>query len=120
MDSLLLKNISTNCILGSNPEERTRKRRVIISLEFFFDFTEAGKNDDLTKTIDYGQVTRDVVDFAENSRFHLIEALAYAISEMCLEKYPVIDALTVRILKPAPCQDLQSASARVSRARVHP
>ena len=52
MDSIFLRDITVSCILGCDPEERTRRRLVKISVELFLDLDEAAKSDDLNKTVD--------------------------------------------------------------------
>ena len=104
MDSIFLRDITVSCILGCDPEERTRRRLVKISVELFLDLDEAARSDDLNKTV------------AEGTSFHLIEALAGAVATFCLED-PKVRRVDLQVTKPLPCPGLNAATIRISRER---
>jgi dihydroneopterin aldolase/2-amino-4-hydroxy-6-hydroxymethyldihydropteridine diphosphokinase len=64
------------------------------------DFREAGKNDDLTKTISYAEVCDDIEKIFLTAKYNLIEKCAEEIAEFLLEKYSRISELKVKIKKP--------------------
>ena len=116
MDSIFLRDITVSCILGCYPEERTRRRLVKISVELFLDLDEAARSDDLNKTVDYGNLVRRIIEFAEGTNFHLIEALAGAVATFCLED-PKVRRVDLQVTKPLPCPGLNAAAIRISRER---
>ena len=116
MDSIYLRDVTVSCILGCDPEERTRRRLVKISVELFLDLDEAAKSDDLNKTVDYGTLVRKIIEFAEGTSYHLIEALAGAVATFCLED-PKVRRVDMQVTKPLPCPGLNAASIRISRER---
>ena len=101
MDSIFLRDITVSCILGCDPEERTRRRLVKISVELFLDLDEAGRSDDLNKTVDYGNLVRRIIEFAEGTSYHLIEALAEGVAAFCLED-PKVRRVDLQVVKPLP------------------
>ena len=116
MDSILLRDITVSCILGCDPEERHRRRLVKITVELFLDLDEAVRTDDLTKTVDYGSLVKRIIEYAEGTSFHLIEALAGAVADFCLED-PKVVRVDLQVIKPLPCQGLNAAAIRISRER---
>ena len=70
-----------------------------VDVELVLDLRPAGQEDDLTRTIDYGEVFEACRSIVESTSFRLIEAVAEAIADELLATYPV-DMVTVRVRKP--------------------
>ena len=56
MNKIILKDFEVKACHGCNPEEKTNPQRFLFTAEVFYDFSQAAKNDDLTKTISYSDV----------------------------------------------------------------
>lgn len=88
MDKIILKNYQITSCHGCNPEEKITPQRFVFTAEIFYDFSEAAKFDNLTKTISYSDVKKALKSFCENNCFDLIETLATRSAELLLKKYP--------------------------------
>ena len=86
---------------GVLPEEAALGQRFYISLDARLDLAPAGRADDVAKTVSYADLTAIAVSIGTGRRFDLIEALAEAIAEAILARFPALDAITVRIDKPS-------------------
>ncbi|EAT59051.1 dihydroneopterin aldolase [Chlorobium ferrooxidans] len=86
-------------------EEHTVGAKYEVDAELFFDYTDAAKNDDITKTIDYGAVYRKIRAALTLRKFFLIEAVAYEIAHELLLDFPVIERLSIRVRKRNPPVD---------------
>ena len=64
------------------------------------DLRRPGVDDDLAKTVDYGEVYEAAAQIVESTSFRLLEALAEAIAHEVLGDFPV-DEVVVRVRKPA-------------------
>ena len=84
MDRILIQDLLVRCIIGVNEDERHQKQDVVINLTLTADLSKAGKSDRFEDTVDYRAIKKQVMALAENSQFHLIEALAEAIAALCL------------------------------------
>lgn len=73
MNKIILKDFEVKACHGCNPEEKTNPQRFLFTAEIFYDFSQAAKNDDLTKTISYSDVKKTLKSFCENNCFNLIE-----------------------------------------------
>ena len=71
-----------------------------VDVELVLDLQEAGVNDDLTRSVDYGRVYEVVRAIVESTSFRLLEAIAEAISHELLADFDV-DEVGVRVCKPA-------------------
>jgi dihydroneopterin aldolase len=70
-----------------------------LDVELSLDLQPASVDDDLARTVDYGEVFETCRAIVESTSFRLIEALAEAIAHELLADYP-IDEVTVRVRKP--------------------
>ena len=104
---------------GLLPEEATLGQRFYISLDARLDLAPAGRTDDVARTVSYTDLTAIAVSIGTERRFDLIEALAEAIAGTILARFPVLDAITVRIDKPsAPVPAiLDGICVEITRAR---
>jgi dihydroneopterin aldolase len=103
---------------GALPEEKKRGQRFLFDV--YVVAHDAGvRSDQLADTVDYTQVVACVRDVCEGRRFNLIEALAAAIADTLLERFPVSRA-RVRVRKPevrleAPAEYTAATIERVRR-----
>jgi FolB domain-containing protein len=70
-------------------------------MDLVTDLRRAGETDDLSASVDYGDVCRRVLRIGTERSFHLIEALAETIARMVLDVYPV-ERVRVRVTKTPP------------------
>ena len=66
MDKIFIKDLFLRCIIGINPEERTKKQDIIINVTLHADLASAGKSDDIEDTIDYKKMKMEI----SNSPIH--------------------------------------------------
>lgn len=114
MDKIFIRDLALRCIIGLYPEERINKQDVIINVTMTTDLSAAGKSDDLNDTVDYKAIKLNILEFAENSSFNLIESLAEGIAQICL-KDPKVQNTTVTIDKPGALRFCRSVAVEVTR-----
>ena len=71
-----------------------------VDVELVMNLQPAGVDDDLERTVDYGQVFAVARQIVESTTFRLLEALAEAIGHEVLAGFPAVDEVGVRIRKP--------------------
>lgn len=105
---------------GLLPEEAVTGQRFYISLDAEVDTRAAGMSDDMTASVSYADMADVTVVIATHQRFNLLEALAEAVATSLLGRFPLIEAITVRIDKPsAPVPHvLDSVSVEIRRSRA--
>ena len=117
MDRIIISDILVRCIVGVRKEERREKQDVTINIVLTADLRQAGETDRLEDSIDYSALKKRVVAMAEESRFHLIEALAERIARICLEHPRVVEA-QVRVEKPTALRYARSVGVDITRSRT--
>ncbi|MGC8557743.1 MAG: dihydroneopterin aldolase [Nitrososphaeria archaeon] len=94
-----IKGLTVYCIIGANSWERNIKQKVIIDINLWVDASEAIYSDRLENTLDYKKLKDKVLSFVQSSSYHLIEALAYNVANMCLQEDKV-KMVRVKVSKP--------------------
>ncbi|GIO69590.1 dihydroneopterin aldolase [Paenibacillus sp. JTLBN-2024] len=119
MDKMKLHRMEYYGYHGVFEEERKLGQRFYIDLELELDLREAGRNDDLSKTVNYAEVHELVKKVVETESFRLIEALGERVASLLLDTYTSIDALTVKVTKPHPPFDIhfQGVTVELHRTR---
>jgi dihydroneopterin aldolase len=103
---------------GVDEEERRAGQRFLFDLKLVL-ARGAGSSDRIGDTVDYRQVAILVKEVSDGRRFHLLEALAGAVADALLERFPV-EAARVRVRKPEVRLDppVEYSAVTVSRARA--
>ena len=81
---IIIDQLKVETIIGVNPEERVKKQPIIISLSFHTDIKNAAKTDELKDSVDYDQLSKNIISMVETSSFNLIEALAEEVALLVL------------------------------------
>ena len=104
---------------GVYAEENKLGQKFVVSLVLYTDTASAGRNDDLSASIDYGQVAHEVDRFMHEHTFRLIEAVAEGVADMLLNTHDLLMAVRVRIEKPwAPVGlPLKTVAVEIERTR---
>ncbi len=116
MDRILISDLLVRCIIGVNEGERREKQDVVINIAISTDLGRAGRSDRFEDAVDYRAIKKRIVAMAENSRFYLVEALAEAVSQECLE-HPAIAEVQVRVEKPSALRFARSVGVEITRQR---
>ena len=75
-DKIHIKDLELFCNHGVFPEETKLGQKFLLSLTLYTDTREAGRTDDLTKSIHYGDVSHMAKTYLQEHTFLLIEAAA--------------------------------------------
>lgn len=100
MDYISIKGLETFGYHGVFEEEAFLGQKFIIDATLFLDVREAGKQDDLTKSIDYGEACNVIKKIVEVERYQLIEALAEEIAKRLLISFTQLKQVEITVKKP--------------------
>ena len=85
-DVIEIHDLLVRAIIGINADERVNLQDVLINVRLETDTRPAARTDDIADAVNYRTIAKDIIEFVENSRFHLVERLADtdAKKEACL------------------------------------
>jgi dihydroneopterin aldolase len=84
---------------GVEEEERRNGRMFLYDVRL--EVSEAARSDRIEDAVDYREVADCVREVSDGGPFHLLEALAGAVADAIVERFPV-EHVRVRVRKPAP------------------
>jgi len=92
MDKIMLPEIPFTACYGCDPEEKVIPQPFTVSITMHVSTRQAGEKDDLSLTVDYGDVYLRVKEFCESHSFDLIETLAEKIAGLVLSDVRIFRA----------------------------
>ena len=116
-DIIKISNLEVFAYHGVLKEENSLGQKFIICAELSTDISEAAKDDDITKSINYASVCKTIEKYLKENTFKLIETTADKLATYLLRKYERLDYIRLEIKKPwAPIHmSLETVSVQVDR-----
>ena len=117
MDKIHIKNLEVFARHGVFPEENALGQKFVVSAVLYTFTREAGRADDLAKSIHYGEVSRFITEFMEQNTFQLLETAAERLAEELLLNTERLEKIRLEIKKPwAPVGlPLETVSVEIER-----
>jgi FolB domain-containing protein len=115
-DRIFIRELLVRCILGLTDDERRERQDVLVSLVIYTDLGAAAASDGVHDSVNYRELKKQVLAVAEQSSYHLLEALAERIASVCLS-YPRVERVRVTVDKPGALRFARSVGVSITRAR---
>lgn len=117
MDKIKIRGLEIWAKHGVFPEENVLGQKFVISADLYTNTRSAGKSDDLTQSIHYGEVCQFMKTFMEEHTYQLIETVAEKLAEELLLVFEHLQGIRLEIAKPwAPVGlPLDTVSVEISR-----
>ncbi|MFB5190321.1 dihydroneopterin aldolase [Alicyclobacillus fastidiosus] len=100
MDEIVLKGMPFFGYHGVLPEENAIGQRFVVNVWLACELSEAGRTDDVSKTVDYARVYAIVREVVEGLPKKLIEAVAEDVARQLLTTFARLQSVTVEVEKP--------------------
>lgn len=115
MDSIFIRGLKVETIIGIYGWERELKRPLVFDLDLHSEFAAAASSDQMRDSIDYAAVHALVSRIASEFQPQLLETLAEKLARELFASFPVL-GLTLTIHKPGaiPVEDV---GVRIERKR---
>jgi dihydroneopterin aldolase len=101
-DCIEINEIKISTYLGVPDEEREKPQLIHLSAKLFLHrdtIAQAARNDDVLATVDYAKVCDTLIQEVHDRPRKLLETLAEELSAIVFEKYPLVQALDLRLTK---------------------
>ncbi len=117
LDRIHIKNLEVFGKHGVYEEENKLGQKFLVNAAVYTHTREAGLNDDLTKSIHYGELAHFIAKFMADHTYQLIETAAEQMARALLLRFPAMEKITLEILKPwAPVGlPLETVSVEITR-----
>jgi len=116
MDRIVIKDLLARCVIGVTDEERRERQDVVINVSLSADLRKAGKSDRIEDSLDYRETKKRILSAVEASEYHLVEALAERVAEICLVE-DLVQEVVVLVEKPSALRFARSVGVEIVRGR---
>ncbi len=116
-DTIFLRGLEVECIIGFIEWERKIPQRVVIDFELPVDCSRAAGSDEVEDTLDYKRVAKRLIAFVEASQFKLVETLAHRAALLVLEEFGV-EWIRISINKPGAIRGSRDVGVSIERTRA--
>lgn len=120
MDRIILEGMQFYTYHGVDEAEQVLGQPLTVDLEMALDLGPAGREDDLSRTVDYAAVYTLVRKAVTGRRRRLLEAVAEDVARLVLDGFAQVQRVRVRIrkLRPPIPGPLAAASVEIVRGRA--
>lgn len=100
-----LKDIRANALIGVYDEERKAPQRILINIWIDYEPTSAVTSDDVADTLDYCELTKEIIAHVESTDYFLLERLVESVLDIVMQQ-PLAQYARVEIDKPDVLKDM--------------
>lgn len=117
LDKIKIENLEIFANHGVFQEENKLGQKFLVSATLYTDTRRAGRTDELTASIHYGEVSQFIDSYMKSHIFQLIERVAESLAEELLVNIPLLQKVRIEVKKPwAPIGlPLETVSVEVER-----
>jgi FolB domain-containing protein len=116
LDRIHIRDLLLRCVVGVRDWERASPQDVVLNITLHADLRAACASDEIADTVDYVAIKKQVIELVEGSSFRLVEALAQAVADVCLED-PKVRRVDVVVEKPGALRFARTVAVEISRGR---
>ncbi|MGD8430327.1 MAG: dihydroneopterin aldolase [Ectothiorhodospiraceae bacterium] len=114
MDTVFLKGVRVEAVIGVHEWERARSRPLLVDLEMAADAAAAAASDAIDDALDYDAIATKLRSLAEATRFQLIETLADHLAAAVREEFAV-PWLRLTVHKPGAVRGVHDLGVTIER-----
>ena len=99
-DKVIIRNLEVFGHHGVHPEETVLGQKFLIDAELYLSTRKAGKTDNLTDSVSYGDAARLIKKEMTGQNDKLLERVAERVAESLLFAFPAVSEVMIQIKKP--------------------
>ncbi len=117
MDTVFIKDLRIETIIGIYDWERQVKQTISLDLEMAHDISRAAASDDIQFALNYKAIAKRLIAFVEGSEFLLIERLAEEVARIVMHEFQV-PWLRLSVHKPGALRGAKDVGVTIERGQV--
>ena len=116
MDKVFIEGLEVDTVIGAYDWERDIRQCLSLDLAFAWDNRIPAENDDLAKALDYATVSERIQQFADVSRFQLVETFAERLAETLISEFQ-LQWLRIKVTKPGAVPAARGVGVEIERGQ---
>ena len=117
MDTITIDSLHIKTIIGVNDDEKVTPQDLYLTVAMGVDIQASLTSDDLNDTVDYDSLSKSLIDFIEQSRYELIEALSHDCVKLIFDFSDIIKQVDFTVSKPNAIPNAITTMFSMSRHR---
>lgn len=118
MDTVFIEGLKTQAIIGIYDWERENRQPLIFDIDMDLPITQAAKSDNIDDTVNYKQVSDEVIALVEQSRHELLETLCEEICQHILNNHLAVQVIRLKVSKPQAVAETNTVGLKIARYRA--
>jgi dihydroneopterin aldolase len=114
MDKIIIRDLKIETIVGIYPDEKKKRRKIILNVEMRCEIRKACVSDKLADTIDYEKLKNKIVGAVSGGKFNLIEKIAEKAASICLSTHGIV-SVKITADKPRAISNAKSVAIEIER-----
>ena len=99
-DEIRIRELEVYAYHGVYEQEKKEGQPFFLNVTLYLSVRKAGETDDLTCSVNYGEVCRKLDQWMREQSYDLLETVAEKLSERLLSTYPLIHHMELEVRKP--------------------
>ena len=116
MDTVFIRDLSMDAVIGVFGWERQVQQKITINLEMATDISKAAKTDDLEYTLDYKSISQRIRALVDENQPKLVETLIELIAKTVMQEFN-IPWLRISIAKPGAVRGSAAVGVTIERGQ---
>jgi len=117
MDTIFLRGLQVEAIIGIFDWERRATQTVTIDVEMATDVARAAATDSIESALNYKSVAKRLIAFAQDSEFALVETLAESLARIVVTEFDV-PSVRLSVSKPGAIEGSRDVGVTIERTRA--
>lgn len=117
MDKLFINQLKVTTLIGVHAWEQLTPQNLLLDIAFEIDAKQVAQNDNFQEAIDYDQIIKHVLEFAEKNHFQLIETFVERLAQALLHHFP-LPWIQLTLHKPGAVLQAKDVAITIERRRA--
>ncbi len=115
-DHVFIEGLEIDTLIGIYDWERRIRQTLVFDIEMAFDNRVPAATDDISKTLNYKDVSKRLIEFVGQSEFGLVETLAERCAAIILEDFGVAK-VRLKLSKPGAVRGARAVGVMIEREK---
>lgn len=117
MDTILIRQLKIQTVIGVYPVERQFEQTLLIDLDLATDAAKVANTDSLADALNYAGIATFIETFASTHHFQMIETFAERLSQALAQTFG-IEGQIITVYKPGAVLTAQTVGIRIERGNI--
>ena len=115
LDTIYIQGLKTQAIIGIYEWDRELRQPLIFDIDMDLPIFNASQSDNIDDTVDYKQVSDEVIELVKQSRYELLESLCEEICRHIFSQHTAVEVIRLKVSKPHAVEETDTVGIKITR-----